>query len=89
MLSKPAATFSNPAASKSKPKTTKSKLDATKSKWLFLPRFDPFQRFTQMFPAFLASSLLRRVVDPAFGPRAADGHSHSTDSIFRKENAAQ
>ena len=42
-----------------------------------------------MFPAFLPSSLLRRVVDPAFGPRPADGHSHSTDSVFRKENAAQ
>jgi hypothetical protein len=40
-----------------------------------------------MFPAFLPSSLLRRVVDPAFGPRPADGHS--TISVFRKENVAQ
>jgi hypothetical protein len=32
---------------------------------------------------------LRRVVDPAFGPRPADGHSHSTYSVSRKENAAQ
>jgi hypothetical protein len=40
-----------------------------------------------MFPAFLPSSLLRRLVDPAFGPRPADGHS--TDSVSRKENAAQ
>jgi hypothetical protein len=51
IFSKPAATFSKPAATKSKPGTTKSKLDATKSKWLFLPRFEPFQRFMQMFPA--------------------------------------
>jgi hypothetical protein len=40
-----------------------------------------------MFPAFLPWSLLGRVVDPAFGPRPADGHS--TDSVFRKDNAAQ
>jgi len=36
-----------------------------------------------------ASRLSPFVVDPAFGPRPADGHSHSTDSVFRKENSAQ